>query len=117
MSVERVVAGMELPRSNGELVFEAPWQSRAFGLAVAMHESGAYEWRDFSAGLAAEIAEREPDEDGSAYYERWLASFERLLLERGLVTEDEIAARAAELHRHDDHDHEHDHHGDQEVSA
>ena len=23
-----------LPRKNGELVFEAPWQGRAFGLAV-----------------------------------------------------------------------------------
>lgn len=25
-----------LPRRNGELVFEAPWQGRAFGLALAL---------------------------------------------------------------------------------
>ena len=25
-----------LPRKNGELVFEAPWEARAFGLAVAL---------------------------------------------------------------------------------
>jgi nitrile hydratase accessory protein len=114
VSVEQVVAGMELPRSNGELVFDAPWQSRAFGLAVAAHEQGVYDWGAFSERLAAVIAQREPDEDGSGYYERWLASFEALLLERGVVTESEIAARAAAIaahddHGHDDHDHDHDH--------
>jgi nitrile hydratase accessory protein len=113
MSVERVVAGMQLPRANGELVFDAPWQSRAFGLAVALHEQGLYEWGAFSERLGEVIAEREPDEDGSGYYERWLASFEALLLERGVVTESEIAARAAAIAGHDDHGHGHDHdHGD-----
>ena len=28
------------PRDNGELVFEAPWESRAFGVAVALHDAG-----------------------------------------------------------------------------
>ena len=40
--VDRVVAVMEgaaaLPRKNGELVFEEPWQGRVFGMAVALHE-------------------------------------------------------------------------------
>ena len=27
------------PRSNGELVFEAPWESRSFGMAVALSEA------------------------------------------------------------------------------
>jgi nitrile hydratase accessory protein len=98
------VADMQLPRRNGELVFEAPWESRAFGLAVALQERGVYEWGDFSERLAAEIAAREPD-DGSGYYERWLAAFERVLLERGVVTEAEIAARAAQIAEDDEHDH------------
>lgn len=111
MNVDRVVAGMELPRSNGELVFAAPWESRAFGLAVAMHREGSYGWREFSEGLAAVSAEWEPlDEDGSRYYERWLAALERLLLERGFVSEADIAARAAEIQRHDDHHGDHAHH-------
>ena len=37
------------PRANGELVFEAPWESRAFGVAVALHESGALRLRARSA--------------------------------------------------------------------
>mgnify|MGYP000392023945 CR=1 FL=1 len=29
------------PRSNGELVFAEPWESRAFGLAMALNAGGA----------------------------------------------------------------------------
>jgi len=36
---ERMIADMEetaaLPRQNGELVFNAPWESRAFGMAAS----------------------------------------------------------------------------------
>ncbi|MGI9556342.1 MAG: nitrile hydratase accessory protein [Solirubrobacterales bacterium] len=65
-----------IPRSNGEPVFSAPWQSRAFGMAMALHEQGAFEWEDFRALLIAEIAEaeaaapngtEESDDDGSLY--------------------------------------------------
>lgn len=103
------IGGMQVPRRNGELVFDAPWESRAFGLAVALHETGLYEWDDFQQRLVAEIHAREPDADGSRYYERWLAAVERVLLERGVLTEAEIAARAAEVAEHDDHGHSHDH--------
>ena len=94
-----LIASMEgelaLPRSNGELVFEAPWEGRAFGIAVALNENGAYEWGEFQRRLAEEIAAASPDEAGSAYYERWLASLENLLLERSLVTREELEARTA----------------------
>ena len=84
---------LALPRSNGELVFAAPWEGRAFGIAVALNEDGVYQWRDFQRRLAEEIAAASPDEEGSAYYERWLASLERLLLEHGMVTREELDAR------------------------
>ena len=44
------------PRSNGELVFAEPWESRAFGLALALHDGGAFEWEDFRQELIATIA-------------------------------------------------------------
>ncbi len=84
-----------LPRSNGELVFDAPWEGRAFGIAVALNESGAYEWGDFQGRLAEEIASAPQDDDASLYYERWLASLERLLLDQGMVTREELDARTA----------------------
>ena len=84
---------LALPRSNGELVFAAPWEGRAFGIAVALNEGGVYQWRDFQRRLVEEIAAAPSDEEGSAYYERWLASLENLLLEHGMVTREELDAR------------------------
>jgi nitrile hydratase accessory protein len=107
-----------LPRRNGELVFHEPWESRAFGLAVTASEAGAYEWEEFRQGLIAEIGAweaehgRDHDEGGDwRYYERWLASFERLLAEKGLVSADELGRRMDELEHEDDHRHDHDHGG------
>jgi nitrile hydratase accessory protein len=98
ISVDRVVAAMEgataLPRKNGELVFDEPWQSRAFGMAVALHEQGQYDWEEFRHELIAQVAAAEARGGPFAYYEVWLATFEELLAKKGLVTPDEIEETA-----------------------
>jgi nitrile hydratase accessory protein len=102
-----------LPRRNGELVFQAPWESRAFGVALALHEAGAINYEVFRSRLIAEIAEHGRDhgagEDGGAYYERWLEALERLLVEQRIVSAAEIDGRAAEIEHAWAHDHDHDH--------
>ena len=92
---ERMEGEAELPRRNGELVFEEPWQSRVFGATVALHEASHFDWAEFQGRLIQEIGAH-PD---GAYYERWLAAFERLLVESGTLTEAEIARRAGEYER------------------
>lgn len=93
--VDRAVTGLEgqgaLPRRNGELVFEAPWEGRAFGLAVALHAKGAYRWDEFRDRLIDRIGQAP-----APYYESWLAAFESLVLAGGLVDPDELQARVAE---------------------
>lgn len=99
MSVEAAVAAMNgsaaLPRRNGELVFDAPWQSRAFGLAVGLSQAGVFTWDEFRERLIAEIAEWEaaghPAEEWS-YYACWLHALEELLEERGIATDAELDA-------------------------
>ena len=95
-----------LPRKNGELVFEAPWEARAFGLAVVLNEAGVYPWHDFSQGLAAETAGLEQHGTSASYYERWLETLEKLAIARGLVSLDELDARTAEyaFRAHDEHE-------------
>ena len=99
-SPDKQIANMEegiaLPRRNGELVFEAPWEGRAFGMAVALNESGEYEWSEFQNMLAAEIADAEQGHDSSTYYERWLASLEKLLLDKGMLEAKELEVRTTE---------------------
>lgn len=96
-SLDRGISSMTgdeaLPRKNGELAFEEPWEGRAFGLAVAMNEGGIYDWADFRDRLVHETAADESHGEHSGYYQRWLRALERLALDRGLVTSAELDAR------------------------
>ena len=113
------------PRSNGELVFAEPWESRAFGLAMSLNASGIFEWEEFRRQLIAAIAEAErtpdPDEPFS-YYRCWLLALEQVLANAGVVSTEHLLHRADELgarpaghdhadghigHEHAGHDHEH----------
>jgi nitrile hydratase accessory protein len=82
----------QVPRRNGELVFEAPWQSRVFGMAVALNQARDYDWDEFRRRLIAEIGNA-PDRE---YYATWLSAFERLLLESNVLSADELERRKAE---------------------
>ena len=100
-STDPWVAQMEgdaaLPRWNGELVFESPWQGRAFGLAVSLVEQGGYDWEDFRQLLIAQIAKGESEPTEPAYYERWLAASEELAISKHLTTKDELDRRMEEF--------------------
>jgi nitrile hydratase accessory protein len=103
------------PRSNGGLVFAEPWESRAFGLAMSLNASGVFEWEDFRRQLIAAVAEAEraaTDEEPYSYYRCWLSALERVLDAGGVVSTDQLLARAEELDaRPAGHDHDHDHEG------
>ena len=90
-----------VPRQKGKPVFQAPWEARAFALVIKLHEHGEYVWDEFRDRLIAEIAAAEaahPDQDsGTHYYERWLTSFERLLVEKNILTPEEIETRTDAL--------------------
>lgn len=106
------------PRDNGELVFAAPWESQAFGVALALHDAGRIDWEDFRQSLIAEIGEWEaahPTGAGWSYYECWLRSLERVVSRTGLVGAGDLRARVAQLAaRPEGHDHGdaglHEHH-------
>ena len=82
-----------IPRKNGELVFQAPWESHAFAMAVALCERGLYEWDEFRAFLIQEVQSWEekhaPGIDYN-YYERWVAALEKVLLNKGICQSQEI---------------------------
>jgi Nitrile hydratase beta subunit len=72
----------EVPRANGELAFDAPWESRAFGLAAAYLASRGEDWARFRRLLMGAIAEAPPD---TRYYEGWVTALERLLAGDGVL--------------------------------
>jgi nitrile hydratase accessory protein len=79
-----------LPRDNGELVFNAPWEARVFALAVGLVRRLDLSWDEFRQRLIHEIA-AQPDRP---YYESWAAALESLVLSLGLATADDLDAAA-----------------------
>ena len=71
-----------LPRDNGELAFDAPWQARSLAIAVAVVERLGLPWDAFRHRLMASIAEQ-PDRP---YYESWTTALESLVLAEHLAT-------------------------------
>lgn len=94
------------PRSNGELVFAAPWESRAFGLAMALHDGGLFEWEAFRRQLITAVARAEKAGGDFSYYRCWLEALQTLLDTEGLIDLAAVEDRTAELAcRPDGHDH------------
>jgi nitrile hydratase accessory protein len=98
------------PRRNGELVFDTLWESRVFGMTMALYEAGAFRWEEFRDRLIAAIAAWErahhPDDSGYRYWDCWLAAFEQLVADKELCPADALADRVAALNlRPPGHDH------------
>jgi nitrile hydratase accessory protein len=104
------LAGLpQLPRDEGGPVFAEPWQAQAFALAVKLSEQGHFTWKEWAAVLAEELRVAancgEPD-DGSHYYEHWLAALERLVTAKGISDPAAMLARKeawADAYRHTPH--------------
>jgi nitrile hydratase accessory protein len=69
--------------SAEERVFSEPWEAQAFALVVSLNERGLFTWDEWTQAVAAA-----PEE---GYYERWLATLERLLVARGETDEATLA--------------------------
>jgi nitrile hydratase accessory protein len=87
-AIEREMPG--IPRDAEGPVFQAPWEAHAFAMAVALHERGAFTWKEWAACLAeviAEVQRRGDPDDGSEYYRHWLTALERIVARKGIVTD------------------------------
>ena len=98
------------PRDNGELVFEAPWQSRAFGVAADLVDSGSFSWNDFRQQLIEAIQAWEAlegaDQPPWDYYTCWVTALEQLVFSKVLLDPTELDLRSSEyVERPHGHDH------------
>ena len=106
---EHLASLPSLPRDGGGPVFAEPWQAQAFALAVRLSAQGHFTWKEWAAALADELkaaADRGEPDDGSRYYEYWLAALERLVTSKNLSNPAEMHARKeawADAYRHTPH--------------
>jgi nitrile hydratase accessory protein len=95
------------PMANGEVIFEAPWQSRVFGLARVLCEAGHFSWDDFRLRLIDQIRafETSGGEVEYQYFDCFLQALIELLDETGLCSSVDLKGRAEEFsarpHGHD----------------
>jgi nitrile hydratase accessory protein len=78
-----------LSRPHDEPVFAEAWQARAFALALKLSERGHFTQKEWTMALACQLRRvadvGEPD-DGSRYYDHWLAALEALVIEKAMAT-------------------------------
>ena len=73
-------------------VFSAPWEARAFAIALGLSQAGLFTWDEFRDRLIAEVGAsdriraRDGTSDHGEYYEHFLRALERLLAEKGIAT-------------------------------
>jgi nitrile hydratase accessory protein len=88
--------GMTTLNLPDQPVFAEPWQAQAFALAVRLSEQGYFTWTEWAATLAEELkaaAECGEADDGSRYYDHWLAALERIVTAKGLTDLSALDAR------------------------
>lgn len=89
-----------LPRRSGELIFESPWEKRGFGMAIALCQQGVFPFDDLRWRVVSAISTWERANQGREetfrFAERWLLALERQLLDRGILSKEEIERKVAE---------------------
>jgi nitrile hydratase accessory protein len=85
---EELLAGLPL---ENEMTFSAPWEARAFAIALQLAESGYFTWDEFRDRLIAEVRAsdkvraRDGTSDHGEYYDHFLHALEKLLEKKGLA--------------------------------
>ena len=79
---------LNLPRDEDGPVFAEPWQAHAFAMVHELVGAGVFSWSQWAAVLGQQFKQAEaagnPD-DGSNYYQHWVAALEGLLNEREIT--------------------------------
>ncbi|MBV6823620.1 nitrile hydratase accessory protein [Pseudomonas sp. PD9R] len=100
LQISSMTGSESMPRVNGELIFEAPWQSRAFGMAVSLSQQGLFTWATFRGELASSI-KRNNQNGLDEYYLCWLEALEMCLTRTKVLDAEAIHQREHEFEHHE----------------
>lgn len=87
------------PADENGPVFGAPWEAQAFAMTLALHERGAFTWKEWAETLSQTISEAQARGDadaGDTYYLHWLAALERIATQKGLLSAAMLGQRKLE---------------------
>ena len=110
-AAKRFETSLLLPRDEEGPVFAEPWEAQAFAMAVKLSVEGHFTWMEWTIALGeqlqAALRRGEPD-DGSRYFEHWIAALEHLVVDKNLTDLTALSERKkawADSYRHTPHGH------------
>ena len=83
-----------VPGDRDGPVFNAPWEAQAFAMTLALYERGLFTWPEWTAALAARIADAKAHgaaDLGDTYYTHWLGALEDVVGSKGAASPGELA--------------------------
>ncbi|TWH41894.1 nitrile hydratase [Rhodococcus rhodochrous J38] len=98
--VEQLPFSEHIPRRSGDVAFDEPWEIRAFSITTALHADCRFQWDEFQSRLIKSIKQWESENtstDDWSYYEQWMHALEELMRDTGMVSEEELEQRTAQV--------------------
>jgi nitrile hydratase accessory protein len=87
----------EASPSDADVTFSEPWEAKAFAIVITLARAGHFSWPEWVECLAKEVAVATAIEAkggvSKTYYEQWLDAVERILVDKGVTSKDQLAGR------------------------
>ena len=99
-----------MPCDDDGPVFAEPWQAQAFAAVVELIESETVtrdEWAERLGATLKEAEARGEVDTGTRYYDHWLDTLEKLVLDKGLAGPEDLDREREEIEANDHHRREH----------
>ncbi|MEM7300621.1 MAG: nitrile hydratase accessory protein [Pseudomonadota bacterium] len=84
---------------DGAPMFAAPWEAKAFALAVSLCEQGVFTWPQWCETFGSVLQEAGSDDRAQNYYRHWMTALERISATSTLVSDKELNVRTAQWDR------------------
>jgi nitrile hydratase accessory protein len=82
---------------DDDVRFAEPWEAKAFAIILNLSAAGHFTWAEwvetFSTEVAAATAAAAAGGSAPTYYEQWLAAAEKILIQKGLTSRDQLLAK------------------------
>jgi nitrile hydratase accessory protein len=82
---------------DADFKFAEPWEAKIFAIIVGLSKDGLFSWADwvecFSKEVAAATVREAAGGDEAPYYEQWLNAAEKILISKGVTTQEQLLAK------------------------
>lgn len=83
--------------ADGDMVFNEPWEAKAFAIIVTLSQAGYFTWGEWVDCFSEQVtAATQVEAEGGTpktYYEQWVDAAEALLVSKGMTSSEQLIAK------------------------